>query len=179
MGTAKSKVKSFSLQNLVTKWERNTRTRYQYLVPEITTYTINYKKTFEKFTSSNMVRKIFRLKCGHNLHPGYKLKFDPTENMNYAKCWIKYDKFHLLINGKKLELYDTNLKVMVNDTLQMHCDKPVTMNMEFLLGENILPEEAALTVRELPTEFHNQGIQEENFRCHGSTFDTWNRFRGH
>ena len=68
---------------------------------------------------------------------------------------------------------------MVNDTLQTYCDKPVTMDMEFLFGETILPEEAALTVRKLPTEFCNRAIQEENFRCHGSTFGTLNGFRRH
>ena len=91
MGTVKSKVKSFSLQNSVTKWERQTRTRYQCFVTEITIDTMKHRKTLENSTSSNMVWKIFRLRCGHSLHPGNKLKFDPTENTNYAECWVKYD----------------------------------------------------------------------------------------
>ena len=37
---------------------------------------------------------------------------------------------------------------MVNDTLQMYCDESVTMNMNILLGETILPAEAALTISE-------------------------------
>lgn len=41
---------------------------------------------------------------------------------------------------------------MVNDTLQMHCDRPVTMNIEILLGETILIVEA-LTIRTSLTEF--------------------------
>ena len=41
---------------------------------------------------------------------------------------------------------------MVNDTLQMHCDRPVTMNIEILLGETILIVEA-LTIRASLTEF--------------------------
>ena len=55
MGTVKSQVKSFSLQNWVTKWERHLRTRYQYLVPEITIGTLKQRKTLQKFISSNMV----------------------------------------------------------------------------------------------------------------------------
>ena len=57
-----------------------------------------------------------------------QIKFNPTENPNCAECAVKYDKFHLLMNCKKLELYQTNLKAMINDTIQMHCDKPVIMN---------------------------------------------------
>ena len=41
---------------------------------------------------------------------------------------------------------------MVNDTLQMLCDRPVTMNIEILLGETILIVEA-LTIRTSLTEF--------------------------
>lgn len=41
---------------------------------------------------------------------------------------------------------------MVNDTLQMHCDRPVTMNIKILLGETILIVEA-LTIRTSLTEF--------------------------
>lgn len=41
---------------------------------------------------------------------------------------------------------------MVNDTLQMHCDRPVTMDIEILLGETILIVEA-LTIRTSLTEF--------------------------
>ena len=67
---------------------------------------------------------------------------------------------------------------MTNGSLQMHCDKPVTMNVEFLLGETILPEEAAWTVRKLLAEFCNWGIPEENFRCHGSTFSTVDGLKG-
>lgn len=41
---------------------------------------------------------------------------------------------------------------MVNDTLQMLCDRPVTMNIEILLGETILIVEA-LTIGTSLTEF--------------------------
>ena len=105
-----------------------------------------------KFTSSSMVQKMFRLKCGHNILPANKFKFDPTEKPNCAECGVKYDKFHMLMNCKKLELYHTHLKAIVNDNLQMYHDKPVTMNMKILLGETILPEKAALTKRTFLTE---------------------------
>ena len=42
---------------------------------------------------------------------------------------------------------------MVDDTLQLHCDKLVTMNINILLSETILPVEAALTIRTLLIDF--------------------------
>ena len=66
---------------------------------------------------------------------------------------VTYGKFHLLMNCKNLDLYQKNLITMVNDTVQMHCDKSVTMNMNILSGETILPAEAALTIRTLLINF--------------------------
>ena len=100
-----------------------------------------------------MVRKIFQLKCGHNPFPENKSRVDPTVKPNCAECGVKYDKFHLLMNCKSLDLYQNNLKVMVNDTLQMHSDKSVTMNMNILPGETILSEKAALTIRTFLIDF--------------------------
>ena len=105
-----------------------------------------------KSTSFSMVRKILWLKCGHNLLSANKSRFDTTENRNCAECGARYDKFHLLMNCKNLDLYQNNLKTMVNDTLQMHCDTSVTMNMN-ILGETILPAEAALTIRTFLRDF--------------------------
>ena len=134
MATAKSKTKSFSLETWVTRWERQAGTRYQYLVQEITISTPKQRK-FLKSTSSSMVRKIFLFKCDHNLLPANKYRFGTTENPNCAECGVRSDKFHPLMNCKNLDLYQNNLKTMVNDTLPMHCDKSVTMNMNILLGE--------------------------------------------
>ena len=105
-----------------------------------------------KSTSFSMVWKILWLKCGHNLLSANKSRFDTTENPNCAEFGVRYDKFHLLMNCKNLDLYQNNLKTMVNDTLQMHCDTSVTMNMN-ILGETILPAEAALTIRTFLRDF--------------------------
>lgn len=58
------------------------------------------------------------------------------------------------MNCKKLELYQTNFKTIVNQALQMHCDKPVTLNLEILLGQAMQPEEMATTVTTFLTELH-------------------------
>ena len=42
---------------------------------------------------------------------------------------------------------------MVDDTLQLHCDKSGTMSINILLSEAILPVEAALTIRTLLIDF--------------------------
>ena len=42
---------------------------------------------------------------------------------------------------------------MVDDTLQLHCDKLVTMNINILHIETILPVEEALTIRTLLIDF--------------------------
>ena len=57
------------------------------------------------------------------------------------------------MNCKNPDLYQSNLKTMVDDTLQLHCDKLVTMNINILLSETILPVEAALTIRTLLIDF--------------------------
>ena len=102
-----------------------------------------------KFTSSSVVRKIFQRKCGHNLLPGKKSRFDSTNLIpNRAECGVKYDKFHLLMNWKNLNLYQNNLKTMVNDTLQKHCGKSVTMNMD-------IPLERLFCQKRLPYNYYN------------------------
>ena len=112
----------FSLQTWVTAWEREAWARYQYLVGTRPDYKHSEAEdNIAEFYKS--YRKIFRLKCSHNLLPANKFKFDSTENPNCAEFRVKYDKFHLLMNCKKLELYQTDLKAMVNDPLQMYCDK--------------------------------------------------------
>ena len=153
MATAKAKAKSLSLQTWASRWERQAGTRCQYLVPEITISTLKQRKMLLKSTSSSMVRKIFRLKCGHNLLSASNSRFDATENPNYAECGVKYDMFHLLMNCKDLDLYQNNLKTMVNDTLQMHCDKSVTMNTNILLEETVLQAQAFLTITILLIDF--------------------------
>ena len=149
----KSKAKPFPLQTWGARWERQLGTRYHYLVPEINLSTTKQGNILLKLTSPGMVQKIFWLKCSHNLLPASKFKFNPIENTNCAECGVKYDKFYLLMNRKKLDLYQTNLKAMVNVTLQMHCDKPVTMNKKSLLGETFLLDEVALTVRTFLIDF--------------------------
>ena len=42
---------------------------------------------------------------------------------------------------------------MVNDTLQMHCDKSVTMNTNILLEETVLQAQAFLTITILLIDF--------------------------
>ena len=71
-------------------------------------------KMLSWFTSSSMVEKIFWLKCGHNVIPANKSKFDLTKNPNCAECGVKY-KFHQVVNCRNVDLYQNNLKAMVND----------------------------------------------------------------
>ena len=70
-----------------------------------------------------------------------------------TECGVRYNKSHRLINCKSFDLYNTYLKTIVNDTLQLHSDKSVTVNMNVLLGETIFPAEPVLTIKTLLIDF--------------------------
>ena len=46
--------------------------------------------------------------------PSKQIQIWPHREPKLAEYEVKCDKFHLLMNCKKLELYQTNLKTIVN-----------------------------------------------------------------
>ena len=58
--------------------------------------------------SSLMIRKIFRLKSGHNLLPAHKSKYDLATPLNRVTCETPFNEHHLLFECKNFQLLQTN-----------------------------------------------------------------------
>ena len=78
------------------------------------------KEGLLKHTSSNMIRKIFRLKSGHNLLPARKSKYDLATPSSCVTCEMPFNEHHLLFEGKNLQLLQHILKTMITNILFFH-----------------------------------------------------------
>ena len=80
-------------------------------------------------------QKNIQLKSGHNLVPAHKSKYDPATPSNCVTCELHFNENHLLFECKSLELFQTNLKTMITNTLSFHCHNFPRISVELLLGE--------------------------------------------
>ena len=96
-----------------------------------------------------MIRKIFRLKSGHNLLPAHKSKYDLTKSSNCVTCETPFNEHDLLFECKNLQLLRTNLKAMIKNTLSFHYHNYPRISTKLLLCEGDTSLEAAKETRYL------------------------------
>ena len=153
LATAKTKNKTLSLKIWETCWDRLGSCKYQSIVPKIDQFTLKQRRFLIKHTSSKLIRKIFRLKNGHNLLPAHKSKYDLATPSNCLTCETPFNEHHLLFECKNLQLLQTNLKTIITNTPFFHYHNSPRISLELLLGERDTSLEAALEIRYLLYEF--------------------------
>ena len=94
-----------------------------------------------------MIRKISRLENGYNLLPADKSKYTLATLSNCATCETPFNEHHLLVRCESLELFQTNLKTMITNTLYFHYQNFLRITLELLLGEGGTSLEVALEIR--------------------------------
>ena len=118
-------------------------------------FTLKRRVFLLKHTSSKMIRKIFRLKSGHNLLLAHESKYYLGTPSHCVTCETPINEHHLLFECKKLQLLQTNLKAIISNTLSFHYHNSPSIGLEPLLGEGDTCLEAALEITCFLCEFLN------------------------